>query len=171
VAPNVELPRTSVGVESAAALLATSVVSGGTAVSEANRSTILVGFGGLGAATVEAEVTEVADAVVVISGQSAADADADRRNGAMLAILRQFDRIADHMVLAGPQAGGGGNPIGAIRGDDSLAKQVSTVDNVSSVEGQVVVALALAEQFSGKKIGHYGSGDGSKARVPDLAKQ
>jgi hypothetical protein len=33
----------------------------------------------------------------------------------------------------------------------------------------VVTALALAKQFAGK-TGHYGSGDGSIARVPDLEK-
>ena len=89
----------------------------------------------------------------------------------MLTILRQFDKVAERMVLAAPQAGGDGNPVAAIRSDDSLSKQISTVDNVASVEGQVVTSLALAEQFVAKKTGHYGTGEGSVARVPDLATQ
>jgi hypothetical protein len=169
--PGVQLPNRSVGVENASALLAAAVVKGGTAVSEGNRRSVLTAFSSLGAATIEQDVTQPADSVVVIFGQSPVDADADRRNAAMLTILRQFDRVAAHMVLAAPQAGGDGNPVGGIRGDDSLSKNISTVDNVSSVEGQVVTALALAEQFNGGKAGHYGSGEGSTARVPDLAKQ
>ena len=165
------MPNTGVGVETASALFATALVTGGSTVSDASRTAILSGYGSLGVITVEgATITKAADAVVFIIGPGATDEDADQRNAALLTIVRQFDRIAKRMVLAAPQAGGTGNPIGAIRGDDSLAKQISTVDNVSSPEGQVVTALALAEQFE-NKTGHYGSGDGSTARVPDLLKQ
>jgi hypothetical protein len=164
------MPNTGVGVETASALFATALVTGGSTVSDASRTAIIAGYSSLGVVSVEGTITKSADAVVFIIGPGATDEDADKRNTALLTIVRQFDRIAKRMVLAAPQAGGTGNPIGVIRGDDSLAKKISTVDNVSSPEGQVVTALALAEQFE-NKTGHYGSGDGSTARVPDLLKQ
>jgi hypothetical protein len=163
------LPNNGRGVETASALLAMALVNGGPTISEASRVGIVSGFTRLGAITADGSITKAADAVVVVAGQAATEADADKRNAAQLVILRQLDNIAKYMVLAGPQASGAGSPIASIRGDDSLSNQIATVDNVSSPEGQVVVPLALAEQFIGR-TGHYGSGDGSKARVPDLLK-
>jgi hypothetical protein len=164
------LPNNGVGVETSSALLATALVSGGPVVSDASRTSIVSGFSRLGAVTAEGTITKAADAVVVVAGQAATEADADKRNEAQLVILRQFDRVAKYMVLAGPQASGTGSPIASIRGDDTLSNQVSTVDNVSSPEGQVVVPLALAQQLRGK-TDHYGSGDGASGRVPDLLKK
>ncbi len=163
------LPNKGVGVETASALLATALVNGGPAVTDASRTSIVSGFTRLGAITVDGTVTRSADAVVVVAGQAATEADADKRNEAQLVVLREFDRVAKYMVLAGPQASGTGSPIASIRGDDSLSNQIATVDNVSSPEGQVVVPLALAAQFGGK-TDHFGSGDGANGRVPDLLK-
>jgi hypothetical protein len=163
------LPNNGVGVETASALLAIALASGGPTISEVSRTSIISGFSRLGAITVEGDITTTADAVAVVVGQSATDGDdADKRNEAQLVIVRQFDRVAKYMALAGPQARG--SPIASVRGDDTLSNQIATVDNVSSPEGQVVVALALAEQFAGR-TGHYGSGDGASARVPDLLKK
>jgi hypothetical protein len=164
------LPNNGVGVETASALLATALVRGGPVVSEQSRTAIVSGFARLNTITVEGTITRPADAVVVVAGQAATEEDADKRNDAQLVILRQFDRVARHMVLAGPQASGAGSPIASIRGDDTLSNQVATVDNVSSPEGQVVVPLALAQQYLGK-TDHYGSGDGASGRVPDLLKK
>lgn len=162
------LPNDGVAVETASALLATALVSGGPVVSEASRTGILSGFSRLGVITVEGRISQQADAVVVVAGQADTDADADKLNDAKNQVVQQFDRVARYMALAGPQAGSG--PVAAVRDDDTLSNQIATVDNVSSPEGQVVVALALAEQYLGR-TGHYGSGDGASARVPDLLKK
>jgi hypothetical protein len=164
------LPNNGVGVETASALLASALVSGGPTVSEAGRIGIVSGFSRLGAITAEGTITRSAEAVVVVAGQAATEADSDKRNEAQMVILRQFDKVAKYMVLAGPQASGTGSPIATIRSDDTLSNQIATVDNVSSPEGQVVVPLALAQQFL-DKTGHYGSGDGASGRVPDLLKK
>lgn len=161
------LPNNGIGVETASALLATTLLKGGPTVSASSRTSILSGFGDLPAATNEGNITEPADAVVFVAGQGATDADAEKRNQAMLTIARQFDRVAQYMVVAGQQAGGTGSLVGSVRGDGQIAKTVSTVDNVSSPEGQVATALALAKQFDGS-TGHYGSGDGASARVPPM---
>ncbi|MDQ1658177.1 MAG: hypothetical protein QOD41_3260 [Cryptosporangiaceae bacterium] len=166
------MPNNGIGVETASALLAVTLVSGvSETVTDSSRTSILAGFTSLGVASEDGEhITKPAEAVVVVAGPAATDQDADQRNHALLTILQQFDRVAKYMVLAAPQATGSGNPVASIRRDDSLAKHISTVDNVSSPEGQVVTSLALAEQFRGK-TGHYGSGDGSTARVPNLQAQ
>lgn len=166
-----KLPNNGVGVETASALLATALISGGSSVSEPARTSIVSGFSRLGVITADGAITKAADAVVLVTGQGATEGDdADKRNDALLVVVRQFDQVAKYVVLAGPQATGAGNPIGSIRDDDTLSNQIATVDNVSSPEGQVIVPLALAEQYLGK-TGHYGSGDGASARVPDLLKK
>ena len=54
----------------------------------------------------------------------------------------------------------------AVRGDRTLSKSVSTVDDVELVQGQVATALAL-EQVADGQVGHYGYGKGAAAPLPD----
>lgn len=54
--------------------------------------------------------------------------------------------------------------LSAIRGDSTLSKQVSTVDDLDLGAGQVASVLALAELES--RVGHYGYGNGASAVVP-----
>jgi hypothetical protein len=75
-----------------------------------------------------------------------------------------LDRSAP-VVVAIDGVGGDGNVVRALRGDPTLTKTVSTVDNVSTPQGRVVVGLALAEQLEGR-AGHYGVGDGASALMP-----
>lgn len=161
------LPNNGVGVETASALLATVLVDGTAQVSPANRSSILTGYSSLGVLTVESAISGPADAMVVVAGQAATDDDADARNAALLTTLRAFDRVVRHLVVAAPAAGGAGSPVAEIRDAGAMAKTVCTVDGVSLAEGQAVVALALADAIRGR-VGHYGTGDGATARLPDL---
>ena len=57
-----------------------------------------------------------------------------------------------------------GAGVSAIRDDSTLSKQVSTVDDLELTEGQVASVLALAEL--GRRVGHYGYGDGATSVVP-----
>jgi hypothetical protein len=47
-----------------------------------------------------------------------------------------------------------------LRGDPQLAQNVSTVDNVSTPQGRLVTAWAVADQIAGR-VGHYGIGPGA----------
>jgi hypothetical protein len=165
VPAGVSLPNDNKGIETASALLATVLVENPVTVSAANRTTILTAYAGL--VSVQGDLAAPAAALVVVTGPPSADADADARNVAVLSTLRAFDGVARYLVAAAPSAGGAGNPVAAVRDDSELAKTISTVDGVSLAEGQVVTAMALAEQFSGR-TGHYGTGNGATARVPSL---
>jgi hypothetical protein len=54
--------------------------------------------------------------------------------------------------------------VAAIRDDSMLSKQVSTVDDLDLGEGQVASVLALADL--GRRVGHYGYGDGASSALP-----
>jgi hypothetical protein len=59
---------------------------------------------------------------------------------------------------------GRGAGVSAIRDDTALSKQVSTVDDLDRTEGQVAAVLAVADL--GRRVGHYGYGDGATSVVP-----
>jgi hypothetical protein len=60
---------------------------------------------------------------------------------------------------------GRGSLVGAIRGDESLAAQISTVDDIDQPSGDVVALLALAD-LGRNVVGHYGYGEGATAPAP-----
>jgi Copper transport outer membrane protein, MctB len=69
-----------------------------------------------------------------------------------------------HLAPPVPQRGASVAPV---RGDAALAKQVATVDDGETVQGQISDVLAL-EQVAGGTIGHYGIGQGAQAPLPPL---
>jgi hypothetical protein len=60
-----------------------------------------------------------------------------------------------------------GAALAPVRGDNSLSKVVSTVDDGDLVEGQIAEVVAL-EQIVGGTVGHYGTGEGAQAVLPTL---
>ena len=101
-----------------------------------------------------------AEAVVFLAGSPYVDSDAAKRNVAVLTIAEQFDQAASRIVVGAPTAAGDGNVIRGVRDDPDLVKTISTVDNVNTVQGQLVTVLALAEQIDGS-TGQYGRGSGA----------
>ena len=83
----------------------------------------------------------------------------------VVTLAEQFSKQAP-IVVAASGAAGSGNVISAVRGDPSLAKNIATVDNVTTPDGQVAVALALAEFLTTRKPGHYGVGGGANSMLP-----
>ncbi|MFK5635967.1 MULTISPECIES: copper transporter [unclassified Ornithinimicrobium] len=57
--------------------------------------------------------------------------------------------------------------VGVVRDDRPLADEVSTVDNVESAAGQLVVTMAMAWEVLGE-AGHYGLGRGATGPTPAL---
>jgi hypothetical protein len=162
------LPTNNDGVETAGALFGRMFAAGKANVSDAARTTLVSGFGGLKFVEASAKVGP-ADAVVFLAGTPLTGRDADRRNANVHMLVSQFAASFDRSVLAAPTAAGDGNVVAAVRGDDALATRVSTVDTAGSAEGQLAAAMATAERFSGK-AGHYGAGDGATAPLPALPK-
>ena len=65
-------------------------------------------------------------------------------------IAEQFDQRPG-VVVGGDGLGAGGNLVSAVRGDPVLAKTISTVDNATTAQGQLVTALALVRADSPRR--------------------
>jgi hypothetical protein len=77
---------------------------------------------------------------------------------AMLALADAFDDRSRGAVVAGPSPSAlDGGLVRALRGQSTVAADVSTVDNADRGIGRVAVVLALAEQVEGRG-GQYGAG-------------
>jgi hypothetical protein len=159
-----DIPTNSNGVETATALLAAVLMDHTPTVSSDTTKTVLSSYNSGGYVVVTGAVTGPAEAVIVIAGQPYVDRDAAKKNAAALTMVEQFDK-AGPIVAGIDGVGGDGNVVRAVRGDPTLTKTVSTVDNVSTPQGRVVLGLALAEQFGGH-AGNYGIGDGASALMP-----
>lgn len=157
------LPNSSDGVVMSSALLAQVLMSKGSA-SDADRANVLASYGVAQYVVETSKVTGPADAVVIIAGPPSTDKDAAKRNGALLTVAKEFGKVAP-AVVAGEGTSGDGNLLAAVRGDSALAKQLSTVDTLNLVQGQIVTAQALAAEIEGTS-GQYGSGDGATALAP-----
>lgn len=167
VPAGVDMPNSGEGVDTASALLA-SVLLKGVDVSEEDRNTVLQSFAGAGFVVVEGRIEAQADAVVFLLGPAATDSNAGARNKAIVKTAQQFDRVCQFAVAAAPLAGDDGDPLVEMRNDGNLSKTLSTVDGVSTPEGRLATAMAVVEQFAGN-AGAYGSGQGAKARVPQIS--
>ncbi len=108
--------------------------------------------------------TGPAEAVVMVSGAPYVDQDSAKRDEAVVTIVDQFDKVSP-LVVGSDGVGTGGNVVTAVRRDPVLSKTISTVDNVNTPQGQVVVALALVEQLAGG-TGQYGIGGGAVSLMP-----
>ena len=88
---------------------------------------------------------------------------------AALTMAQALDARADGAVLAGPSGSArDGGTVGALRAQEALARQVSSVDDADRGTGLVTLVLSLAEQGRGG-VGQYGTGEGASAAPPSPA--
>ena len=159
------LPNQSDGVDSSAALLAAILVGKtGTAPVDGVRE-VLSAYESQGYLSVDGDFTAPAEATVLVAGVPTTGKDAKDRAAAALTVINRFDQ-AGRLVVVGLAPGG---PVQAVRGDSSLAKSVSTVDDADTAQGQVAAILALVDRVNGKAVGHYGTGDGASSLIPKPA--
>lgn len=157
------LPNSPDGVVMSSALLARVLLAKGSA-SEADRTNVLASYGVAQYVVETSKVSAPADAVVFVAGPPSTDNDAVKRNAALLTVAKEFGKVGP-TVVAGEGTSGDGNLLAAIRGDSTLTKQLSTVDTINLVQGQIVTAQTLADTIAGK-TGQYGTGDGAQAVAP-----
>jgi Copper transport outer membrane protein, MctB len=158
------------GVETSTALLAAVLMDrkpGQVAVPDDQRRTVLSAYAQGGWIIVTGDVAGPAEAVVLLTGAPYVDHDAAKRNTAVVTVAEQL-RKAGPIVVGSDGVGTDGNAVTAVRRDPVLTKSISTVDNIATPQGRVVVALALAEQLNGAS-GHYGIGDGAATLIPKPA--
>ncbi|MEP6696995.1 MAG: copper transporter [Pseudonocardiales bacterium] len=166
--PGVQLPETTEGSVQAGALLGAVLARGKDAeVPPASRSAILQGFQSLGLTSFDGK-TDTADLAVIIAPPPLTGSGSKPRNAAMLGFASEFDRPGRATVLAGDSVKGDGNTVAGVRNDDSIAKRMSTVDDLNFAAGQVAVVLALAAEAKASS-GQYGIGSGATSRVPPIA--
>jgi len=158
------LPSNSDAVETASALLAAVLMDRSPAVPAADVSAVLTGFNKAGYLSVDGKVTGPAEAVVMVAGMPYTDTAASDKNNNVQTTVVQFDKSGP-IVVAGV-LGGDGNVISGVREDPALVKSVSTVDDASTLQGQVVSALAAWEQLVQGKTGQYGVGSGATSLMP-----
>ncbi|WP_027345641.1 copper transporter [Hamadaea tsunoensis] len=162
--PATTLPSNSDVVETASALLAAVLMDRTPAVGANDMNTVLSAFTKSSYLSVDGKVSGPAEAVVVVSGMPYTDSAASQKNTNVQTTVVQFDK-AGPIVVAGV-LGGDGNVIAGVRADPALVKTVSTVDDASTMQGQVVAALAGWEQLVGGKSGQYGVGSGATSLMP-----
>jgi copper transport outer membrane protein MctB len=184
--PAGEIPHNSDGVETSSALLASVLLDGAAgegaagergavpasadhppAVSATDRLAVLTAYTKDSYLSLDDnyKLSGPADATVVVDGLPYVDREASSRNDAVVTMVAQFDK-AGAIVVTTPGDSGDGNVVTEVRGDPTLAKTVSTVDNAAGPQGTVAAALALALQFTSGKAGQYGNGAGASSMLP-----
>lgn len=163
--PESTLPGNSDGVEKSSALLAAVLLDRLPVVSDGDLRAVVSAYSAAGYLSVEDKVSGPAEIVVVVAGLPYTDRESAEKNKAVVTMVTQFDK-AGKIVVAGSGVAGDGNVVSAVRGDPTLSKTISTVDNAGTSQGQFVTALAVREQLAGK-AGKYGVGSGAEALMPE----
>jgi len=162
------LPLNSDGVETASAQLALALLQRtGTQANANDVTAVLTAYSKQGYISVDekdAKAVGGAEGTVIISGTPPVDKNATKKSQSAVTVATQFSKNKP-MVIAGDGVGDG-NLISAVRGDPSLAKSISTVDNASTVQGQVATSMVVVERMVQGKIGQYGLAAGASALVP-----
>ena len=161
------LPRNSDGVETSSALLGLALLEHSPAVTAADLTAVLSAYTKAGYLAVDDGATSGAEATVVISGLPATDRDGAAKSESAVTLVDQLSKNQP-LVVAGDGIGDG-NLVAAVRNDPALVKKLSTVDNASTVQGQLVTAMATAERLVQQRTGQYGLGAGSTSLIPKLA--
>ncbi len=163
-----QLPHNSDGVETASAQLALALMQRtGAQPSATDVTAVLTAYTKGGYLAVSENAAGGAEATVLISGEPASDKDAAKKSQSAVTMAAQFSK-AKPLVVAGFGAGDG-NLVSAVRGDPILVKSISTVDNASTVQGQVATGLATAQRVVQNEVGQYGLAAGAASMVPKTA--
>ncbi|MFI1996607.1 copper transporter [Actinoplanes sp. NPDC020271] len=160
------LPSNSDGVETASALIALTLLQGTAVINPDDVTAVLAALAKPGYISVADKATGGAEMIVLVAGPPPTDKDAGKKTQNAVTVANQFKNRP--LVVAGTSVGDN-NLVSEIRSDPTLVKLISTVDNVSSVQGQVATAMATHERLLQNKIGQYGLAAGATSLVPSAA--
>jgi len=165
------LPVNSDGVETASAQLALALFQrpGAAQAAPGDVTAVLTAYTEQNYVTVSDKAVGGAEGAVIVSGPPAVDKDAAKKSQSVVMLANQFSKSGDRRVVIAGDGVGDGNLISAVRGDPSLVKYISTVDNASTVQGQVSTGMATVERVVQNKVGQYGTAAGASALVPKTA--
>jgi hypothetical protein len=166
------LPLNSDGVETASAQLALALLQRGGGAAQPTPddvTAVLTAYTKAGYLSVDekqAKAVGGAEGTVIVSGPPAVDKDAAKKSQSAVTLANQFRKRP--LVIAGDGVGDG-NLISAVRGDPTLVKDISTVDNASTVQGQLAAGMATVERLVQNRVGQYGLAPGASSLVPKAA--
>lgn len=128
------------------------------AVSDSDRAVVLGALGNAGYFAGGEDDLSPADAVVVVTGgASQGDGDGNYSTRFVADFAEALDATTGGAVLAGERGSAERDgAVGIVRADRGATENVSTVDNVTTVAGQITTVLAVAGQLDGD-AGSYGS--------------
>jgi hypothetical protein len=161
------LPFNSDGVETSSALLALALQQRTQPVTANDLTAVLTAYSENGYIAVEDDAVGGAEATVVVAGLPATDKDAAKKSQSAVQLTTQFGKDRP-LVVAGDGVVNGGL-VAQVRADPTLVKRISTVDNASTVQGQLATALTLVERLVQGKVGQYGVAAGASSLVPPAA--
>ena len=161
------LPLNSDGVETSSALLAVALLQKTQPVTPADLTAVLTAYTEPGYISVADNATAGAEAAVIVSGLPPVDRDAAKKNKNAVTLAAQF--VKNHPVVVAGSGIGDGNLVSEVRNDPTLSKTVSTVDNVSTTQGQLATALTVVERLVAGRVGQYGLTAGATSQIPRTA--
>lgn len=161
------LPNNSDGVETSSALLGRALLQGTSPVDTQDLTSVLTAYSEPGYISVSENPVAGAEATVIISGLPPVDRDAAKKSQAALTMASQLSK-AKPLVVAGNGIGDG-NLVSAVRADPTLVGEISTVDNVSTEQGQLATAMTVIERVVQDRVGQYGLSAGATSLVPKAA--
>ena len=137
----------------------------------ANAATMLQAYAASQFLSTSGQPATPATLAVVVTPQSApADGSADQLAQVLIPLVQELAAKSAATVVVGSSTGSGaGSPISVLR-SNSVASQVSTVDDADLAAGQTVAMQALAVELAGGKAGSYGfTANGATAIAPSPA--
>ncbi|NIZ93676.1 copper transporter [Kineococcus rubinsiae] len=160
--------ETQLAAELARALVTNEAVTG--AEADPTAAAIVAAMTDAGLLSVDGTLGQRGTLAVLVGGAPDGDAtDQEKKATAAgwLALAAQLDQRSAGAVLAGSAEAADGGPVAAVRGSSDVSDDVSTVDGLDSVIGQIDVVLALRQQLAGA-AGQYGTASGATAVSPPL---
>ena len=137
----------------------------------ANAATMLQAYAASQFLSTSGQPATPATLAVVVTPQNApADGSADQLAQVLIPLVQELAAKSAATVVVGSSTGSGaGSPISVLR-SNSVASQVSTVDDADLAAGQTVAMQALAVELAGGKAGSYGfTANGASAIAPSPA--
>jgi Copper transport outer membrane protein, MctB len=138
---------------------------------DSTAQTMLAAYANSGFLTTSGQPYLPATLVIVVTPQTApSDGTADPLDQVLIPVATELSAYSAATVVIGTSAGSGpGSPISVLR-SNSVANQVSTVDDTDLVSGQTVAIESLAVLLAGGKAGSYGlTANGATAVAPSPA--
>ena len=138
---------------------------------DSTAQTMLAAYANSGFLTTSGQPYLPATLVIVVTPQTApSDGTADPLDQVLVPVATELSAYSAATVVIGTSAGSGpGSPVSVLR-SNTVANQVSTVDDTDLVSGQTVAIESLAVLLAGGKAGSYGlTTNGATAVAPSPA--